>query len=223
MTASGTASFSLSSPGVPGHRLRGTHYWRGRAQVPQLAGKPVLLQGPHPVRPVRGRQGPAVQGLCPGGRGIYGRGGPPVRRGQRGGHPGHGPDPGQVRLLKSLADKVVLVYDGDTAGARAMKRAFPLFAQENLAVRALPLPAGLDPDSYAQAHGVEIFRAGLGHGPTLVRLPVGRPDCHPWPGYRGPGGRPVGTAALRPGPVRPGGTGLVAQGHQRAAGGGRHA
>jgi DNA primase len=65
----------------------------------------------------------------------------------------------QVRLLKPLVDKVVLVYDGDAAGARAMKRAFPLFAQENLAVRALPLPAGLDPDSYAQAHGAELFRA----------------------------------------------------------------
>jgi DNA primase len=65
----------------------------------------------------------------------------------------------QVRLLKAVADKVVLVYDGDAAGAQAMKRAFPLFAQENLAVRALPLPAGLDPDSYAQAHGVEMFRS----------------------------------------------------------------
>jgi DNA primase len=65
----------------------------------------------------------------------------------------------QVRLLKALADKVVLVYDGDAAGAKAMKRAFPLFAQENLAVRALPLPAGLDPDSYAQSRGVELFRA----------------------------------------------------------------
>jgi DNA primase len=64
----------------------------------------------------------------------------------------------QVRLLKSLADKVVLVYDGDAAGAKAMKRAFPLFAQEGLAVRALPLPAGTDPDSYAQAHGAELFR-----------------------------------------------------------------
>jgi DNA primase len=63
----------------------------------------------------------------------------------------------QVRLLKSLADKVVLVFDGDAAGQRAMKRAFPLFAQESLAVRALPLPAGMDPDSYAQAHGVELF------------------------------------------------------------------
>jgi DNA primase len=65
----------------------------------------------------------------------------------------------QVRLLKSLASKVVLVFDGDAAGARAMKRAFPLFAQESLAVRALPLPAGMDPDSYAQAHGADLFGA----------------------------------------------------------------
>jgi DNA primase len=64
----------------------------------------------------------------------------------------------QVRLLKSLADKVVLVYDGDAAGAKAMKRAFPLFAQENLAVRALALPGGLDPDDYARTQGVELFR-----------------------------------------------------------------
>ncbi|HZE21320.1 MAG TPA: DNA primase [Desulfobaccales bacterium] len=70
----------------------------------------------------------------------------------------------QVRLLKSLAEKVVLVYDGDAAGAQAMKRALPLFAQENLAVRALPLPAGLDPDSYAQAHGVELFRSAWKSG-----------------------------------------------------------
>jgi DNA primase len=65
---------------------------------------------------------------------------------------------GAGALLKSLVDKVVLVYDGDAAGAKAMKRAFPLFAQENLAVRALPLPGGLDPDDYARTHGVELFR-----------------------------------------------------------------
>jgi DNA primase len=63
----------------------------------------------------------------------------------------------QVRLLKSLAERVVLVFDGDAAGAKAMKRAFPLFAQESLAVRALPLPAGLDPDSYVQAHSADLF------------------------------------------------------------------
>ncbi len=64
----------------------------------------------------------------------------------------------QVRLLKSLADKVVLVYDGDAAGVKAMQRAFPLFAQEGLPVRALALPAGQDPDDYARSQGVEIFK-----------------------------------------------------------------
>jgi DNA primase len=64
----------------------------------------------------------------------------------------------QVRLLKSLADKVVLVYDGDAPGVKAMQRAFPLFAQESLPVRALALPAGQDPDDYARSQGVEIFK-----------------------------------------------------------------
>ncbi|MBZ5663755.1 MAG: DNA primase, partial [Acidobacteriia bacterium] len=64
----------------------------------------------------------------------------------------------QVRLLKSLADRVVLVYDGDAAGVKAMQRAFPLFAQEGLPVRALALPAGMDPDDYARSQGVEIFK-----------------------------------------------------------------
>jgi DNA primase len=39
-----------------------------------------------------------------------------------------------------------------------MRRAFPLFASEGLAVRVLPLPAGLDPDTYAFQHGVELFQ-----------------------------------------------------------------
>jgi DNA primase len=64
----------------------------------------------------------------------------------------------QVRLLKGVAAKAVLVFDGDAAGARAMQRALPLFLQEGLPVRVLPLPPGLDPDSYAFKQGVEIFR-----------------------------------------------------------------
>ena len=64
----------------------------------------------------------------------------------------------QVRLLKNQVAKVVLVFDGDAAGARAMRRAFPLFASEGLALRVLPLPPGLDPDTYAFQRGVEIFQ-----------------------------------------------------------------
>jgi DNA primase len=65
----------------------------------------------------------------------------------------------QVRLLKSLVSRVVLVFDGDAAGAAAMRRAYPLFAEEGLAVRVLPLPAGMDPDNYVQAHGPDLFQS----------------------------------------------------------------
>jgi DNA primase len=65
----------------------------------------------------------------------------------------------QVRLLRGLVPRVVLVFDGDAAGARAMRRAFPLFGQEGLAVRVLPLPPGMDPDNYVNAHGPALFAA----------------------------------------------------------------
>lgn len=63
----------------------------------------------------------------------------------------------QVRLLKSMVSGVVLVFDGDPAGSKAMCRSFPLFGQEGLPVRVIPLPAGMDPDDYVRAHGPELF------------------------------------------------------------------
>jgi len=63
----------------------------------------------------------------------------------------------QVRLLKNLVSRVVLVFDGDPAGAKAMRRAFPLFGQEGLPVRVIALPSGMDPDNYVQAHGPDLF------------------------------------------------------------------
>jgi DNA primase len=63
----------------------------------------------------------------------------------------------QVRLLKNLVSRVVLVFDGDPAGAKAMRRAFPLFGEEGLPVRVIALPPGQDPDSYVQAHGPDLF------------------------------------------------------------------
>ncbi|MBW1917691.1 MAG: DNA primase [Deltaproteobacteria bacterium] len=64
----------------------------------------------------------------------------------------------QVRLLKGYVPRLVLVFDGDEAGLKAMMRSFPQFARERLPVRVLTLPKGEDPDSYAFNHGVEIFR-----------------------------------------------------------------
>lgn len=64
----------------------------------------------------------------------------------------------QVRLLKGYTTRVVLVFDADAAGLKAMQRTLPLFSAERLAARVLTLPNGEDPDSYARKYGVEIFQ-----------------------------------------------------------------
>ena len=82
-------------PAEPGHRLRRPHHRRGRTQVPQLSGKPALLQGPHPLRPAPGRRGPAPCRRGPGGGGLSRPHLPAEpRHRQRPGHPRHRPHPG---------------------------------------------------------------------------------------------------------------------------------
>ncbi len=63
----------------------------------------------------------------------------------------------QLRLLKGYTSRVVLVFDADAAGLKAMQRSLPVFAAEQLLARVLVLPSGEDPDSYAAKYGVEIF------------------------------------------------------------------
>ncbi len=67
----------------------------------------------------------------------------------------------QVRLLARHMDEVVLAYDGDEAGERAMLRALPLFQQEDLAVSCVHFPDGMDPDDFLRARGLAGFEALL--------------------------------------------------------------
>ncbi|MDY6909661.1 MAG: DNA primase [Thermodesulfobacteriota bacterium] len=63
----------------------------------------------------------------------------------------------QVRLLHRIADEVVLVYDADPAGRKAMFRALPLFLDEELAVTTVDLPSGMDPDDFLKSEGIGAF------------------------------------------------------------------
>ncbi len=64
-----------------------------------------------------------------------------------------------VTALRRLADRVVLVFDGDEAGQSAADRSLRLFLGHEVDVRVLTLPAGLDPaDFLGQPGGVEEFR-----------------------------------------------------------------
>lgn len=71
--------------------------------------------------------------------------------------------PQQVRILGRMADEVVLAYDGDDAGEKAMMRALPLFLQEEVAVSCIRFPDGLDPDDFLKREGLSGFERLL-HG-----------------------------------------------------------
>ncbi len=64
----------------------------------------------------------------------------------------------QARLIKRIADEVILVYDGDDAGRKAMIRIFPFLVQEGLKSSCVVLPEGMDPDDFLKNHSLEDFQ-----------------------------------------------------------------
>lgn len=69
--------------------------------------------------------------------------------------------PHQVRLLSRHFEEVVLAYDGDEAGERAMRRALPLFLQEELPVSCVRFPERMDPDDFLRTLGLAAFEGLL--------------------------------------------------------------
>ncbi|MEE4313035.1 MAG: DNA primase [Desulfofustis sp.] len=80
----------------------------------------------------------------------------------------------QVRLLKGLADEVVLLFDGDEAGIKAAERAVPLFLAERVSGRVALLPVGEDPDTYIRQHGAAGISSIVEQAETLPEFALKR-------------------------------------------------
>jgi DNA primase len=63
-----------------------------------------------------------------------------------------------LKSLRRLADRVVLVFDGDQAGQTAADRALELFLESELDLRVLSLPANVDPCDFLLKEGADAFR-----------------------------------------------------------------
>jgi DNA primase len=59
----------------------------------------------------------------------------------------------QAAILRRRVERVVVMFDGDSAGRTAAARAFPVLARAGLAAYTAPLPEGEDPDSLVRAGG----------------------------------------------------------------------
>ncbi len=71
-----------------------------------------------------------------------------------------------VAFLKRLAERVVLVYDGDAAGVSAAARAVERFLEQDVDLRVLTLPENLDPDEFLDAHGTTAFESLIQSAPA---------------------------------------------------------
>jgi len=74
----------------------------------------------------------------------------------------------QAKLLRRFADRAVLVFDGDKAGAKAIRSAYPLLQKVGLQARVAPMPPKADPDSYIRERGAEDLRKLVSTSPGIV-------------------------------------------------------
>lgn len=69
--------------------------------------------------------------------------------------------PHQLGLAQRFAPKIIINYDGDTAGRAAAFRAVPLCFEKGLETHVVVLPKDLDPDGFIKTHGKEEYAKTL--------------------------------------------------------------
>ncbi|PYV93330.1 MAG: hypothetical protein DMG05_01935 [Acidobacteria bacterium] len=72
----------------------------------------------------------------------------------------------QAKLLSRFAEKIVVNFDPDSAGAAATLRSPNILLEKNFRIKALVLPGGADPDSFVKRNGVEAYRSLLERAPS---------------------------------------------------------
>ena len=76
--------------------------------------------------------------------------------------------PAQAKLLRRYVSSVILLFDADAAGRKAVRAAQPLLAEAGLSARVAVLPPGEDPDSFLRAKGAEALQRVLDGAPSVI-------------------------------------------------------
>jgi DNA primase len=77
---------------------------------------------------------------------------------------------GQLKKLKVLTEKVVVVFDGDEAGIAAAKRSLSILSGCDVRAKILLLPQGEDPDSYLRREGKRAFQKMLAGTMSMIEF-----------------------------------------------------
>lgn len=76
--------------------------------------------------------------------------------------------PEQASLIRRYVPEVVLVFDGDAAGIKAAMKGTGVLTASGLAVRAMALPDGQDPDDFVRDAGADEFRRRVADSSDFV-------------------------------------------------------
>jgi len=100
-----------------------------------------------------------------------------------------------AKSLSRRTRNVVLLFDGDEAGQRAMLRALEVMLPVGLRVRAAALPGGADPDDFLRREGAEALRKLVDSSPPALEVAIARAAAA---GCRTPWERADAVRALTP-------------------------
>jgi DNA primase len=75
---------------------------------------------------------------------------------------------GHAKILSRFAQEIVLVFDSDQAGQKAMERGIEIFFKQQIEVKIVTLPEGSDPCDYLVAHGGEAFQTLVDDGEAAL-------------------------------------------------------
>ena len=76
--------------------------------------------------------------------------------------------PEQAKLLSRFTKKVVINYDGDSAGIKAARRAVEELLPQDFEIKVLVLPNGMDPDDFLRASGADAYNAARGQATPFL-------------------------------------------------------
>lgn len=80
----------------------------------------------------------------------------------------------QARIIAKYSKQVILSYDADEAGQKAIQRAMNLFAEVGLTTNILHIEGAKDPDEYIRKFGPDRFRNLLNESMSVMDFQLGR-------------------------------------------------
>ena len=78
--------------------------------------------------------------------------------------------PEQSKLLHRWTDRVVINYDGDSAGVKAARRAIEHLLPQDFDVKVLVLPDGKDPDDFIRENGADAYNERRGKAAGFLKF-----------------------------------------------------